>query len=156
MSMYMLGQACICVSVCVYVCVSKSQSATRKPHPSQPCLWNMKEEEGGSCFQNGKLWNRVGAFFLSFFFPCRWLFFYIYLPSRRPVLSPITHPPFYTLVWPFFQLPLSHSGVDVNPVALSRLPAAPNNVHLYFMPREQFSCLFLDECCEMFCRGRII
>lgn len=146
--------------MCVYVsvCVSNPRLPLESPiHPSPVCeIWRRV------LLPKWKTWSRLGAvlfFSLSlspFFFPCGWLFFYIYLPSRRPVLSPITHPPFYTLVWPFLQLPLPHSGADVNSVALSRLPTAPYNAHLYFTLREQFSCLFLDECCKMFCRGRIV
>lgn len=117
----------------------------------------MRYEEGGSCLQNGKHgveW--VLSLPLSLFL-CGWLFFFIYLPSRRPALSPITRPPFCTLVLASpLAASLPHSGADVTSVALSMLPTAPYNAHLYFTLQEGFSCLFLHECCKMFYRGVIV
>lgn len=111
----------------------------------------MKEEEGETGFQNGKLQHRTGTFILSVFL---FLFSvsegdhsFIFICSADVLFSvPITHPPFYALVRLFLQLPLSlsfffNSGVDVNPVVLSGLPMAPYNSHLYFTPQEHFSPL---------------
>lgn len=149
----MVGQACACVCVCV----SNPQLPLESPiHPSPVCeVWRRREGPASrmeNMVQSGCFLSR------SPFFLCGWLFFFIYLPSKRPALSPITHPPFCTLVLACpLAASLPHSGADVTSVALPMLPTAPYNAHLYFTLWEGFSCLFLHECCKlMFCRGTIV
>ncbi len=101
---------CVCVSVCVYVCISNPWVPLESPIHPCPVFEIWRREGPASKVENyNKEWSGCFLFF------SRWLFFYIYLPSRRPALttSSILH------ISPAFPPAASHSCVDVNPAVLA-------------------------------------